>query len=449
MKKALSLGLALSMALGLMAGCAGSPSSSTTSAGTSTSASAEETVITFGIHVANPESQEAVTWQIVQAFNEAYAGKYKVEFQAADTETHTTNMMLQATDGTLPEIFWMDASQAPEYAESGYLLDLSDFLSQNEAVDTALGGMEDAFNNGSMQYGLPYQCNVQGFFYNKDIFDAAQVAYPTEDTTYDEFLTMIEQLKAAGTTPIAIGSKNSAFAMWEFNEFLARYGWEEDIDAYNAGETPFNNEKLVSCFEKVKGLADAGAFPENMATIEYFDAKQLFVDGSAAMFGTGQWDCAAFDESLGDSIGFWWGPKFEDSDAEQEIAMKVPSAPIVVSSKVVDDPAVQEAVYAFLAFYYSEDAAGISYEGSIFPATNYSGVAASETQYAMNQMIEALASGWAVPEAAPDQTLTPLCAGGAVRRPVWRYAGCVHARAGTGQHGRGAGLLILSPTRSI
>ncbi len=157
----------------------------------------------------------------------------------------------------------------------------------------------------------------------------------------------------------------------------------------------------------MKGLADAGAFPENMATIEYFDAKQLFVDGSAAMFGTGQWDCAAFDESLGDSIGFWWGPKFEDSDAEQEIAMKVPSAPIVVSSKVADDPAVQEAVYAFLAFYYSEDAAGISYEGSIFPATNYSGVAASETQYAMNQMIEALASGWAVPEAAPDQTLTP------------------------------------------
>lgn len=411
MKKALSLALALSTTLGLMTGCGSSSSSSTTSteasAETSASASAGETVITFGIHVANPESQEPVTWQIVQAFNEANAGKYKVEFQAADTETHTTNMKLQAADGTLPEIFWMDASQAPEYAEAGYLLDLSDFLSQNEAVDTALGGMEDAFNNGSTQYGLPYQCNVQGFFYNKDVFDAAQVAYPTEDTTYDEFLTMIDQLKAAGTTPIAIGSKNSSYAMWEFNEFLARYGWDEDIDACNAGETPFNNEKLVSCFEKVKGLADAGAFPENMATIEYFDAKQLFLDGSAAMFGTGQWDCAAFDEALGDKIGFWWGPKFEDSDTEQNIAMKVPSAPIMVSSEVADDPAIQEAVYAFLAYYYSEEAAGISYEGSIFPATNYSGVAASETQYAMNQMIDALASGWAVPEAAPDQTLTP------------------------------------------
>lgn len=33
-----------------------------------------------------------------------------------------------------------------------------------------------------------------------------------------------------------------------------------------------------------------------MATIEYFDAKQLFNEGKAAMFGTGQWDCGEFDK---------------------------------------------------------------------------------------------------------------------------------------------------------
>lgn len=413
MKKVLSLALVLTMILGLFAGCGSTTEPAATEAPAAApapgnavaEAPAEETVITFGIHVANPESQEAVTFQIVEAFNAANAGKYKVEFQAADTESHKKNMKLYAADGTLPEIFWMDASQAPEYAEAGVLMDMSDFLATHADVDNALGGMENAFNDGSMQYGLPYQCNVQGFFYNKAVFDAANVAYPTEDTTYDEFIEMIGQLKAAGTIPVAIGSKNSGYAMWEFNEFLSRYDWAADIDAYNAGEIPFNNEKLVSCFQKVKGMADAGAFPENMATIEYFDAKQLFLDGSAAMFGTGQWDCGAFDESIGDTIGFWWGPKFEDSAAEQEIAMKVPSAPIVISSTVAEDPAVQEAVYAFLAYYYGQEAAALSYAGSIFPSTNYAGVAATETQYAMNQMIEALASGWAVPVAAPDQTL--------------------------------------------
>ena len=147
--------------------------------------------------------------------------------------------------------------------------------------------------------------------------------------------------------------------------------------------------------------------PENMATIEYFDAKQLFDEGKAAMFGTGQWDCGEFDKNIGEHIGFWWGPKFEDSSYEQNIAMKVPAAPLVVSSAVKDNDKAKEAVYAFLKYYYGEEAAKISYEGSIFPATNYDGIAATDSQYAMNAMITALGNGWKTPKAAPDQTVTP------------------------------------------
>ena len=216
---------------------------------------------------------------------------------------------------------------------------------------------------------------------------------------------MIAKLKESGVTPIAIGSKNSSYTMWEFNEFLERYGWSENIDAILSGEKKFNNPDLVACFEKMEGLKDAGAFPDNMATIEYFDAKQLFDNGTAAMFGTGQWDCSEFDENLGDKVGFWWGPVFSDSDYEQKVAMKVPAAPIAVNGEVADDDAMKEAVYAFLNFYYSEDAAKMSYEGSIFPATSYEGIAASDTQYAMNAMLEALSEGWTSPESAPDLTV--------------------------------------------
>ena len=284
-------------------------------------------------------------------------------------------------------------------------MDLSGFLADNGDIDTALNGMENAFNDGKVQYGLPYQCNVQGFFYNKALFDAAGVAYPTDDTTYEEFIDMIKKLKASGVTPIAIGSKNSGFAMWEFNEFLSRYGWDDVYADVTAGNGKFNCDPLNACMEKVKGIADAGAFPENMATIEYFDAKQLFDSGKAAMFGTGQWDCAEFDENIGENIGFWWGPKFKDSTANQDVTMKVPSAPIVVSAAVADDSAKAEAVTEFLKYYYGSEAAATSYAGSIFPATNYEGVAASDTQYSMNAMINALANGWASPAAAPDQTL--------------------------------------------
>ena len=68
------------------------------------------------------------------------------------------------------------------------------------------------------------------------------------------------------------------------------------------------------------------------------------------------------------------------------------------------DDKAKEAVYAFLKYYYGEEAAKISYEGSIFPATNYDGIAATDSQYAM---ITALGNGWKTPKAAPDQTVTP------------------------------------------
>ena len=391
-KRLLSAVMAGVMTLGILTGCSGGSEEAKTD-------ESGATVIKFGIHVANPAEQEVVTYNIVEAFNKANEGKYKVEFEAADTETHSKNMKLKAEDGSLPQIFWIEGSEASEYSEAGVLLDLSEFLNEN-------GNVKEAFVDDNGQFGLPYQCNVQGIFYNKELFDNAKVDYPTDETTYDEFIEMIGKLKESGVIPLAIGSKNSAYAMWEFNEFLARYGWEGNIDNILSGKDKFNNKELTACFEKLEGLKDAGSFPENMATIEYFDAKQLFNEGKAAMFGTGQWDCAEFDKNIGDKIGFWWGPKFTDTQSSQEIVMKVPSAPIGVSAKVADDEKLKEGVYEFLKFYYGEEAAKLSYEGSIFPATSYDGAAASDSQYAMNAMIEALANGWASPKAAPDLTVS-------------------------------------------
>ena len=130
-KRLISASLVTVLSAGLLAGCGSDTSEESSSDG-------GETTITFGIHVANPEEQETVTYNIVQEFNKQYEGQYKVEFEAADTETHSKNLKLQSTDGTLPDIFWVDAAEAPEYAESGVLMDLSDYLSENTDIDEAL-----------------------------------------------------------------------------------------------------------------------------------------------------------------------------------------------------------------------------------------------------------------------------------------------------------------------
>lgn len=410
LKKLLSAITATALTVGMLAGCggdtnqddAGPSSSPVTDQGNKTE---EETVITFGIHVADPANQEPVTADIVNAFNEKYAGQYKVEFQASEKSAHDTNMQLQATDGTLPELFWMDSAMAPEFAKANYLLDLSDFLSSNANVDAALdASVKEAFKT-EIQYGLPYQCNVEGFFYNKQIFADNNIEEPKNGMTFEEFLTMIDKLNAAGITPIAQGSIDN-YAIWAFLPVLDRYGYSEYIYDILDAKTGFNREELIACFEKMEKLGEAGAFPKNMSTLSYFDAKALFTAGEAAIMDTGAWDCSEFDSTLGENIGFWWGPTFSDSSYGQERAMKVPSAPICVSAKVGDDAKVKEAVYAFLAFYYSEEAAAISYAGSCFPSTNYTGIEVSDTQYALKAVMEALGDGWTSPKAQPDQILS-------------------------------------------
>lgn len=366
-----------------------------------------ETIIKFGIHVADPKAQEAVTWNIVNAFNKKYDGKYQVEFEAAEKSAHDQNMKLEASDGTLPEIFWCDSAQAVDFSDAGYLLDLSDFLSSNKDTDAALDdSMKQAFQtDDGVQYGLPYQANVEGFFYNKKVLKDAGVAEPTEGTTFTEFLDMCKKLNDAKITPIAQGSTDN-YAIWAFLMFLDRYGYSENIDKILNGKEKFNNKDMVACFDKMSELGKAKAFPENMSTLSYFDAKASFEAGQAAFIDTGAWDAAEFDEKLGDNIGFWWGPTFDDSKYSQTCAMKVPSAPLCVSAAVSKDKSVQDAVYTFLNYYYSKDAAAISYQGSVFPATNYKDIQISDTQYALKAVNAAISTeGWTSPKAQPDQVL--------------------------------------------
>lgn len=370
-----------------------------------------ELELTFGIHVADPESQEAVTYNIVEAFNEKYDGQYEVVFQAADTESHSKNIKLQASDGTLPELFWLDASEAPEYAEADCLMDMRDFLDNYKETDAALDSSVKSAFKTDIQYGLPYQCNVEGFFYNKEIFQKLGMEEPKNGMTFDELLTVIDACNQQGIVPVAQGCINSSYTVWGYLAMLERYGYSEYIQDILNGKEKFNNENLIKCFEKMQQLGKTNAFAENMATQEYFDAKEQFVSGKAALFNTGAWDCAELNEKMGENVGFWWGPTFSDSSYEQNIAMKVPSAPICVNAKVAENEEVKEGVYKFLEFYYSKDAAEISYKGFVFPATNYTGIEADDSQYVLKEVMKSIDEGWTSPDVQPDLRLSSAVQG--------------------------------------
>lgn len=410
MKKIVSVLLATSMIASVFVGCGSKSSTEATQTSkaevtSESTAKPAQTTITLGMHVANTKDQEPVTYNIVQKFMEANPD-VKVEIQGNDKDEHVKKMKMAAQSNELPDVFWMDSSVAPELSDAGLLLDLNDFLKANPDVAKAIpDNMKEASLANGVQYGLPYQALVTGIWYNKDIFKKFGVEEPTNGTTYENLLEAVKTFKTNGIVPISKGAKD-AYSVWAFLIAFERYGYFDKINDILAGKEKFDNPEFKKYFEKLAELGKNGAFPSNAATLTYFQAKEEFIAGKSAMFDSGMWDAGALDTSLGDKTGFWWGPTFSDTDKKQTVKMKVSSAPFCVSKAVGDDKAKKAAVYKFLAYYYGEEAAKISYEGSIIPATNYQVEVDLSKKPAFAAMVKALNDqSWTSPKAQPDLVL--------------------------------------------
>ena len=91
LKKVTSAVLVAAMSMGLLAGCGGSKSS-----GEAKRIRTGQTVIKFGIHVANPKNRKRLLTILFRDLTKKIKENIKVEFVAADTEAHSKNMKLAA-----------------------------------------------------------------------------------------------------------------------------------------------------------------------------------------------------------------------------------------------------------------------------------------------------------------------------------------------------------------
>ena len=362
-------------------------------------AGAEETTsISFAIHVANCADQEPAVYAVLQAFQEANPD-VQIDLIEHETSEHNTQMKLCSQTDELPDIFWCTEGDVPEFANGGYLLALDDFYEQYPDIDAAMAeAMKYCYVNEDGQIiGIPYSSLVTGFYYNKAVFDANEVAYPDDSTTYEDLLAMTDTFAANGVITISEGAMTN-YSLWGWIDELIRYGYTENVEALKACEE--STAIFSGLFDKLYELGEHGAFPENMATIDYFEAKNNFIAGNAAIFTSGQWDAAELGEALGENVGFWWGPVFTDSEYSQDTISKFANAPFVVSAKVGEDEAKKEAVYRFLSYYYGKEGSEILLQYSNMPVTGYTDLTVENDNPAFVAISEALANGNTCPIAS-------------------------------------------------
>lgn len=392
-KKMLAVLITTAMAASMMTGA------------TAVNAAEEEVSFDFSMHVANVQEQEPAVYAVVQAYMEQHPN-VTINLTGEETNEHYNKMKMDAQAGTLPDVFFNLLAPSKEMAANGDLYCLDDFIAENDLASIMNDNMVNSLSVDGSVYGLPYQKLVTGFWYNQALFDEYGVKVPE---TYDELLEAAKIFSENDIVTIADGAQDP-YSVWGTMGLLCRFGYFDKIDAILAGEESFNNADFVNFYNKLAELRDAGAYPSNVATSTYYDAKEMFMSGKAAMFDSGTWESAYLEGSeYKDSIAFSWGVSFTDGVGAQNLSMQVPHAPLCISAKVAEDPAKEAAILDFFKFYYSDEGAKIMIDNLCTPPTNYGGEldeAFLSEHPVFGKVIEAMAQDTTSPIMQPDNVST-------------------------------------------
>ena len=359
---------------------------------------------TFAEHVANIEEQAPQVYAVVQEFMKQNPD-IVIDMTGSAQDEHTQKIKLASQSNTLPDLFYSLKGDADAMAEAGLLADISaDITDDQEFVDGFLPGMLDVMEMDGAIYGLPAEIFCNGIWYNKALFEECGLEIPV---TYDDLIHCAEVFNEKGIVPMARGTKD-VWSSWSLMTMHARYGFFDHIDGIFKGTDNWQNDDYLLFYEKLQDMSEKGMFPDNAASLGYWEATEMFLGGKAAMFDSGAWDAKKFDESeLKEDIGFWWGPTFSDGIGNQELSMKAPSHPYCVSAKTKEEePEKYQAIIKFLKFYYGpEGTAIIARDNQSVPVTRYEGEIDAESYPVFAKVMERMNDDWESPETCPNMTL--------------------------------------------
>lgn len=277
---------AIAIAAGACGGQAAQPTATSggptpTGGPAATEAPQEEVTLTYFTFSAAPDHLADLD-AIVQAFEQKNPN-ISIEVQTAAYADYFTKLQTQVAGGSPPDTFELNYENSVAYAKSGALLDLSPLAAADSAFDPSVYYPKayGVFQADGMQFGVPEQFSAVILFYNKDLFDAAGVAYPDASWTWED-----ERAAAVRLTDAANGvwGHFQPIQFFEFYKVLAQNGGS----FFNADQTraTFNDAKGVEAAEWLIGKLDK-TMPSDA-----FGPDQdlaLFRSGKLAMWHTGIW----------------------------------------------------------------------------------------------------------------------------------------------------------------
>ncbi|MNO42251.1 Multiple sugar-binding protein precursor [compost metagenome] len=226
-----------------------------------------------------------------------------------DTVNRNVKLKAEMASGTQPPIFSLfGGADTQNYSKAGRLLALNDIMAEVGIKDSFFDLRE--FTVDGKIYGLPESGYIEGFFYNKKLFEEAGVEVPK---TWDDLLVVMEKLKAKGITPLAMGAGGGDgwVANMLVNNLLVALGGPSIQEGFATGATKWTDPAVVETFKRVTDLVDKKYIDPNVLGLAFAEGQATFYTGKAAMLFDGSWAVNAIvgDTSLvKDSTGFFRFP---------------------------------------------------------------------------------------------------------------------------------------------
>ena len=243
----------------------------------------EPVTITYFTFSAAPNHLEDLD-KMVAAF-EAANPNINVEVETAPFDQYFTKLQTLVAGGAAPDVFELNYENFVSYASKDVLLDLTPLADADAGLaDRFYSLAYQAFSRDGKQYGLPQSFSNVVLFYNKDLFDAAGVEYPTAEWTWQEELAAAQKLTDSAN---GVWGEYSPVQFWEFYKTAAQSGCKvlsED------GATATINEP--GCVEALTWMVDKinthkiSPTDADMAGVSDGD---MFKQGKLAMWRTGIW----------------------------------------------------------------------------------------------------------------------------------------------------------------
>ena len=209
---------------------------------------------------------------------------------------YPTKLQVWFSSGKAPDVIRMSRDIFSPFASEDLFADLTPYLEASGSADCWDESLLDIFDFDGELLSLPYMYSNYVIAYNKDIFDEANLEYPTADWTETEFVELAKTLTSGEGPEKTYGMW---FGGWVCELVRALYGEPKMYDTENMVMQATNNEKFKAAFQLLGDLHKDG-YCSNEVTKTTTTGG--FVTGKYAMAIAMTGDIASYQKQIGDNF---------------------------------------------------------------------------------------------------------------------------------------------------